>query len=152
MKAQNKPLVSLQFRRKSSGNSWTRAHGVWEDMPEKKTWDFVGEFLPNYDHDSDVTYSNDLSCIIDGTWTREKFDGYYPAHEGDSIEDLQKILEKTDAGLYERAEKYLDEAIKSGVIEVRELEIAIVSARISGDTNVWLWDVVYVELHIFGNM
>lgn len=106
-------------------------------MAEPKTRRFVEQLLPGYDHDQDVTLSNDLSCIIEGedTWDMEKFVGYHPEYEGYTIEQLKKELEKVDVQLYKEAEEYLQEAIEEREIEVREFPVTLVSAVILADGN-----------------
>lgn len=117
----NTPIVSRQFLRTRPDGSISRGYGFWQDMAEPKTWEFLEQLLPNYDNDTGVNISNDLSCIIDGVWSRRKFNNYYPEFKGYSMEKLREALEETDAQLYIIAEEYLEQAVKDGEIEVREL-------------------------------
>lgn len=132
-----KPDVSRQFFRKEPNGSWTQSNGIWEDMADTKTWSFVEQLLPGYDHDEDVTLSNDLSCVINGVddWDMAKFVGYHREYEGYTIEQLQRKLEKTDAQLYKEAEDYLLQAIEDGEILVREFSVSIVSTITSDDRD-----------------
>lgn len=125
-----KPNVSRQFFRKEPNGSWTQSDGIWEDMAQPKTWDFIGQLLPDYDHDEDVTLSNDLSCVIENedSWDMEKFVGYHPEYKGYTIEQLVEELEEVNARLHQEAEDYLQNAIEQDEIEVREFPIILVSA------------------------
>lgn len=140
----NTPLISRQFRRKKHDGSYTRGYGFWEDMEEPKTWDYLCQLLPNYERRDDVAFCDDLSCVIEGgheykdlAWLYKK----YPEYDGYTKEQAEEELRKWNAGLYKEAEEYLEEAIKSGEIEIREFPVTVVSARIQGEGDndrVWL--------------
>lgn len=133
-------LVSHQFRRKSSDGSYTRDYGFWEDMEEPHSWGFVCQFLPDYERRDDVMTSDDLACVIDKEKTLEWLYDTYPEWEGLSLDELKKVRSQWDYELQKEAEAYLFQAIQSGDIEVRELPVGLVSARIpeTNDDTIWL--------------
>lgn len=130
-----------QFRRKNPSGSFTRGYGFWEDMAEKDSWEFVCQFLPDYERRDDVAASDDLDRVIDKEkplgWLYE----YYPQWDGLSIEELKKVRAQWDYELFREAGGYLAAAIQAGEIEVREFPVTTVSARIEGEGDndrVWL--------------
>lgn len=127
------------FRRNKPDGSLTRSVGIWENMPDFRTWDFVEQFLPNYNSDSDVTFSNDVSCLLDNTWTREKFDADHNTYINHTLKGLRVEMKKKNKLLYERASKYFNKALTSGDIEIKEIPVGITSARLCVGENVFLW-------------
>lgn len=134
-------LTSFQYKRNKPDGSFTRGFGFWEDMAERDSWDFVVQFLPNYERRDDVMTSDDLSTTISGEKTLEWFYENYPEWDGLSINQIKDVYSQWDYELDKEAEAYLFAAIQSGDIEVREIPVVVSSARILGDSetdDVWL--------------
>ncbi|MBF0648698.1 hypothetical protein IR083_07685 [Dysgonomonas sp. GY75] len=131
----SKGNISRQFRRKNPDGSFTRGYGIWEDMADRNDWNFVCQFLPNYERRDDVMTSDDLACVIGKEKSLEWLYKNYSEWDGLSIGELEKIRAQWDYELFQEAEGYLTAAIQCGEIDVREFPVTIVSARIEADND-----------------
>lgn len=116
----------------------------WREMPEEKDWSYLEDFHPDYHRCDDIWFSDALSCVLEGNHEEKTLEWLYencPEYEGYTLDQVQGLLDEWDADLYRHAEENFQEMIKNGEIEVRELEVTTVSARMLGegdDDCVWL--------------
>ena len=134
----NAPYTSRQFLRKHSDGSFTRGFRDWEEMPDKDSWEFVCQFLPDYERRDDVMTSDDLACVIDKEKTLQWLYETYSEWDGLSIEELKKVRAQWDYELMHEAEGYLTASTQAGDILVREFPVTIVSANPKHKGNIVL--------------
>lgn len=100
--------------------SFTGTEGLVEGGNKMSAWDFVGAFLPGYEHRDDVGWDNDLQKLADGEY--EEGDCAHnlliAEYDGDiNHPDIEKDLKMSNAKLYEEAIEGFIASIKS----VREI-------------------------------
>jgi len=134
----NKQLISRQFKRVECDGQLAHGFGIWENMPDEDNWDFVCEFLPDYQWNSDVTLEDDIQCLIDKEKTRKHFNELQPECKGLHMKTLIQMQKDMYKQLFLEAQAGLAEAIEAGAIVIREFPVTIVSAKPSADERVLL--------------
>lgn len=137
MGIKTKPIEGISYQFRNKGQTF------WREMADKDDWEFVAQFLPNYERRDDVAFSDDLACVVHNDHEYKDLEWFkrtYTEFDKCSIEDVRQIQEQLDKELFQEAEEHLRHLVQLGSVEVREFPTSIVSARIIDDNN---------EPHIF---
>ena len=82
-------------------------------------WEFIEKWLPDYDSNQDVAYSNDLSCYIHGETENSQY--YRLKEQFPDVDDAIIEQEAVDAGLYTEAYNHYME-VKANELEEKRQE------------------------------